>query len=57
MQIYYVNVYADQNGGWHYGMPVSSRDVSVVLSRSLLCAVVQTMRGRRHVCRIKVTRR
>ena len=49
----YVNVYEGSRGGLFYVMAVDSRFMSAALAESWLRYVGQ--RGRRHVCRIKVT--
>ena len=52
-RVFYVNVYEGRRGGWFYGMAVDSRLMSETLAESWLRWIGQ--RGRRHVCRVKVT--
>ena len=51
----YINVYADEQGRWHYGMPTESYYLSQRLPNSLLGLLGQKMLKRRHVCRLRVS--
>lgn len=50
--VYFVNVYEDQQGRWHYGWRTTSRYSSERLPHSWMAWIFQ--RNRRHVCRLRI---